>query len=213
VAPLSTWEERFPKLWAFGERVSVLVISGLLFYLFSALVVTIPAALVGVFAAVASFVQPVEGDTIPRFWNGFRRTFGRALALGLLDLVLGVILWADFRFFWSMPSTVGKVFAFVFASLGMVLALANVYAWPLLAWYPQPLGKLLKRSLLLAAAHPFSALAAVAGWIVLVVAVVLVPGALKGLLVLIAPGAFAVVTGVCAWLGMRRYAGEDDEFA
>jgi hypothetical protein len=66
---VNTWEERFPRLWAVGERVSVLVIGGLLFYLFSALVITLPAALVGLFAAVALLVRPgVPGDTIIRFW-------------------------------------------------------------------------------------------------------------------------------------------------
>lgn len=210
---MNTWEERFPRLWAVGERVSVLVVGGLLFYLFSALVITLPAALVGLFAAVALLVRPgVPGDTIIRFWKGFRRSFGRALFLGLIDLVLCTILWVDFRFFWAMGLPAARVGAFIFASLGLVLAMANVYAWPLLAWYPQPLGKLLRRSLLLAAVHPFFALGALAcclvGWILLW----LLPGLFKGLLVLLGPAGGALIFGLFAWQAMKRYAGPDDEF-
>lgn len=210
---MSPWEERFPRLWAVGEWLAVLIVGGLLFYLFSALIVTIPAALVGLYAAVAALIRPVEGETIGRFWRGFRRTFGRALLLGLLNLVVGAILWFDFRFFWAMGTTLTKGVAMVFASLGFVLAMANVYAWPLLAWYPQPLGKVIRRSALLAAAHPFHALAGILVATVALVALSLLPVALKAFLALLGPGVWVLGTGFFAWHAMKRYAGPEDEFA
>lgn len=210
---MSPWEERFPRLWAVGEWLAVLIVGGLLFYLFSALIVTIPAAVVGLYAAVAALIRPVEGESVGRFWRGFRRTFGRALLLGLLNLAAGAILWFDFRFFWAMGGTLPRVAAMVFASLGFVLVMANVYAWPLLAWYPQPLGKLLRRAGLLAAAHPFHALGAIVSSAGALVALSFLPGALKAFLVMLGPGLVVLITGYFAWLAMKRYAGPEDEFA
>jgi uncharacterized membrane protein YesL len=211
---VNPWEERFPRLWAFGERVSVLVIGGLMFFLFSAAIITIPAAMTGVFATAGALVRPPgQGETIGRFWRGFRRSFGRSLLLGLIDLAVGAILWVDIRFFWQMGSLAGKVAACLFLSLGMVAALANVYAWPLLAWFPQPLKGVLKRSLLLAAGHPFHALGGWLGAVLVAAALVLLPGPLKSLPVLLGPGLIAYAFGFAAWSAMRRYAGAEDEFA
>lgn len=211
---MNPWEERFPRLWAFGERVSVLVIGGLLFFIFCAPIITIPAAMAGLFAAVGGLVRPPgQGETIGRFWRGFRRTFGRSLLLGLIDLVVGAILWVDFRFFWAMGSTAARIGAFAFVSLGVVLLLANCFAWPLLAWFPQPLGGIVKRSLLLSAAHPFHALIGVLGIVLVGALLIVLPGPVKSLPVLLGPGLIAYFAGYGAWGAMKRYAGADDEFA
>lgn len=210
---MNPWEERFPRLWAFGEKASVLVIGGLMFYLFSALVVTIPAALVGMLAAVAALIRPVQGETINRFWRGFVRSFGRAALLGLIDLVVGFVLWFDYRFFTAMGTPLTRAAAFAFVSLGFVVAMANVYAWPLLAWYPQPLGKLIKRAFMLAAAHPLQALLGLLAPAVVALLFLVLPGVLKSLAVLLGPGLVALGMGGAAWLAMRRYAGPEDEFA
>ncbi|HYF80815.1 MAG TPA: DUF624 domain-containing protein [Symbiobacteriaceae bacterium] len=210
---MNPWEERFPRLWAFGERVSVLVVGSLFFFLFSILIVTIPAALVGLYAAVAGLIRPVPGETAIRFWNGFRRSFGRAFFLGLINLAAIVLIWFDYQILRSLGTPVAVVGAYSFASLGFVVALVNVYAWPLLAWYPQPLGKLLKRSLLLAGAHPFQALAGLVAPLAVVVLFFALPGPVKSLALFLGPGIGAAGLGAAAWWAMKRYAGPDDEFA
>ncbi|MDF2629677.1 MAG: hypothetical protein K0R39_3508 [Symbiobacteriaceae bacterium] len=210
---MNPWEERFPRLWAFGERVSVLVIGGLLFFLFSMLIVTIPAALVGLFAAVAGLIRPVPGETAIRFWRGFRRSFGRAFFLGLVDLAVALLLWYDYQVLRSIGTPIATAGAYAFASLGFVVALANVYAWPLLAWYPQPLGKLLKRSLLLAGAYPFRALLGWAAPLAMVLLLLLLPGPAKSLPFIFGPGIGALGLGAAAWWAMKNHAGPDDEFA
>jgi uncharacterized membrane protein YesL len=213
VSAVHPWGERFPRLWAALEWISVPVIGSMLFWLFSALIITVPAALVGLYAVMAALIRPVSGDLIGRFWRGFLRTFGRALLLGLLDGLVILILITDIRFFWSPGTPVGKVAAYLLGSLGAVVALANVYLWPLLAWYPQPMSKLLKRSFLLAAAHPFHALGGLAAGLTALVLLSLLPGVLKSTVVMLGPGLFVLMTGWAAWQAMKRYAGPADEFA
>jgi uncharacterized membrane protein YesL len=210
---MNPWEERFPRLWAFGERVAVVVVGTLMFYLFSALIITIPAAVAGLFAGVALLIRPSGGEVIGRFWRGFRRSFGRALVLGLLDLIMGFAVWFYYTLFRSFGSTAGTVGQVVALSVGVVAAVASVYAWSLLAWFPQPLGKLLKRALMLGAAHPFPVLGGMVGVLALLILWWLLPGGMKSLVVILGPGLSAYCLGAGAWRGMKRYAGPDDEFA
>ncbi len=210
---MNPWEERFPRLWAFGERLSVVFLASALFWLASFPVVTLPIALVGLFAAVAPLVRPGEWRTLARFWQGVRSAAGTALLLGLLDLVVGGVLYADIRFFWAMGSLPAKAAALFCGSLASVAAMVNTFAWPLLAWFPQPLPNLLKRAFLLTAAHPVHALAG-PGAVALVAALFLVlPPTAKGLVPALGPGTAALLMGLAAWHAMRRYAKPEDETA
>lgn len=210
---MTPFQQRFPRLWQALDQISVVVIASFLFFLFSLLIITIPAALVGLFAAIGSLIRPVQGETIGRFWRGFRRSFGTALLLGLVSLLFGIIVYVDIRFFWAMESTLGKLGALFFGSVATVGLMTSLIAWPLLAWFPQPLGKLLKRAFALAAVHPLVALAGLAGVALLPVLFVLLPSPLNGLIFFAGPGLAALIAGLAAWRVMRPYAGLEDEFA
>ncbi len=206
---MSRFAERNPELWALLERLSAIVLGSLAFWLFSLPVITLPVALVGLFAAMGGVFRPSGGDAISLFWGAFRRSFGRALLLGLINLVAGLILYVDIRFFWGMDGLVFQGVAILFGSVAALLLLVNLYAWALLAWYPQPLKGLVKRAFLLAAAHP---LHAVAGWLVagvILLLLSLLPGRLMALLPLLAPGLMGLTLAYAAWLPMRRYADEE----
>ncbi|MGE5674024.1 MAG: YesL family protein [Mycobacterium leprae] len=208
---MSSLEERYPKLWAAADRVSIVVLGSLMFWLFSGLVVTMPAALVALFVVVAPLFRGESGETFSRFWRSFRRSFGTALLLGLIDLVIGLVLYYDIQVLWHAGSTFGRIAAYFFGSLGAVALMANLYAWPLLAWYPQSLKGVLKRSLLMAAAHPFWALLGVIGSVLAVLALTMLPGPWVGLFFLFGPGLVAAIMGVAAWQPMKRYAPPEDE--
>lgn len=210
---MSSWEERYPGLWEAADRLSTVVISGLLFWTFSLGIITIPAALVALFAGVGTLVQPARGETLSRFWQAFRHCFGRATLLGLLDLIAASLLYFDVSFFWALGSPLGRGMAYVAAVIGALLVLVNIYAWPLLAWYPQPLGALLKRSLLLAGAHPLWALGGLGAVVLWLGFCLVLPGPLAGLGVLLGPGVGALGISLAAWQAMKRYAPEEEEEA
>jgi uncharacterized membrane protein YesL len=207
---MSRFAERNPKLWSFLEKVSALVLGSLAFWLFLAPIVTWPAAVAGLFAAVSPLVRGGHDDWFVLFWKTFKQVFGRALTLGLLSLLLLALLYVDIRFFWALGHPLANVAAFFMGSLLALLLMISLYAWPLLAWYPQPLPALLRRAFLLAAAHP---LPAVGGWLVsggVVLVLSLLPGRLLFLLPLFGPGLVVAILGAFAWIAMRRYVGEDE---
>jgi uncharacterized membrane protein YesL len=210
---LNPIEDRFPRLWAGADRISLIVLGGLLFWLFSILVVTLPAALAALFAAVAPLFAPASGELFGRFWRAFRRSLVPALLLGLLDLVVGGVIYLDIQILWGVGALWAQAAAFGLGSLGALALMVNLFAWPLLAWFPQPLPKLLKRSFFLAAAHPFWALGGIVSGAVSVLLLLLLPGWLLALVPLVGPGLFATTAGFCAWQVMKRYARPEDEIA
>lgn len=197
-------------MWAFLEQISSLVLGSLAFWLFLIPVVTFPAALTGLFAVVGPLVRGQGGDWLSLFWVAFRRSFVPSLVLGLLNLLLAGIIWVDIRFFWALGSPIGQVLAFIMGSLALLLLMVNLYAWVLLAWYPQPLKSLLRRAFLLAAAHPFPALGGWLGAALVLFVMVMLPGRLLFVLPLFGPGLAIAILAFAAWRVMRRYVDENE---
>ncbi|MFZ5813899.1 MAG: DUF624 domain-containing protein [Bacillota bacterium] len=208
---MSRFAERNPKLWAALEQVSSLVLGSLTLWLFLIPVVTFPAALTGLFAIMRPLVRGRSDDWLSLFWGAFRRSFGRSLLLALLNLLAGLILWVDIRFFWALNHPLGRVTAYLLGSVVLLLLMINLYAWPLLAWYPQPIRPLLRRAFLLAAAHPLPAVGGLLGAALALFLLTLLPGPLLFVLPLFGPGVATAIIALAAWSGMRRYAGEEEE--
>lgn len=206
------WAERFPRLWAFLEQVATLLFGSVLFWLSCLFVVTLPGGLVGLYAVLGPLVRSGKGDgeILRPFWAAFRRALLPGLGLLLLDLVAGLILWVDSRFFWSVGALWGRALAVVALALALLALMVNLFAWPLLAWYPQPLRKLLWRAFLLTGAHPLLAMAGVVLLIGMLLLYTLLPGALMGLVPALGPGLLVGLLGAIAWRAMRTYEVEEE---
>jgi uncharacterized membrane protein YesL len=206
-----TFAERYPRLWAFLDRISLLVIAGLLFWVASLLVITLPAALVALFAVVGGSIRSNRDPTLMQFWQSFRRSFGTALLLGVIDLALGALIIFDIRICLAVGTWLATGMAFALGSMGMLLVLMNCVAWPLLAWYPQPIGSVIKRSYLLVAAHPLPILAGLLVALATLLLFALLPSRLLALLPLFGPGLATYAIAWAAWSVMKRYADEPDD--
>lgn len=207
------WAERFPRLWAFLEQMATLLFGSFLFWLTCPLIITLPGGVAGLYALLGPIIRSGKGDgeIIRPFWATFRRTALTGLALFLLDLVVALILWVDIRFFWGVGALWGQALGLFAWALALVALMINLFAWPLLAWYPQPLWGLLRRAFLLAGAHPFLALAGVAVMVALPFLGALLPGPLLALIPLLGPGLLFGLLGSIAWRAMRRYEVEQEE--
>ncbi|HEY3365578.1 MAG TPA: DUF624 domain-containing protein [Symbiobacteriaceae bacterium] len=183
-----------------------------LFWIFSMPVVTLPVAWVGALAAIAPLVRPAPTDSHRQFWHAFRRTFGRSLLLGLVDLVLGLLLYVDVKVVLLLGSPLGMVLAYGFGLVAIVGVMVNVYAWAMLAWYPKPLLRLLWLSVKLVLVHPLEAIGAATALGVLVYLFLVGPALVKGLLLFMGPGLMALAVGAAAWKALRRYPLPDDDF-
>lgn len=207
------WAERFPKLWALLEQMATVLYGTLLFWLTCPLIITLPGGIAGLYGVMGPLIrsQPGDAESLRPFWATFRQSALTGLLLFLLDLLLALVLWVDIRFFWSTGALWGKALTVLAWAIGLVALMVNIFAWPLLAWYPQRLGPLLRRAFLLAGAHPLLALGGVAALVLVPLLATLLPGPLLALIPLLGPGLLVGLLGWIAWRAMRRYEVEQDE--
>ncbi len=208
---MNDFDVRYPRWYGAFEIAGALMLNTFLFWVATGLIVTAPVAVTGMFAGLSGVVRPVPAEMWSRFFRAARRTYGRSLVLYLANLGVGFFLWFDIRLFFGMGSLGAKVVAYLFVLIAIFVAMVNLYAWPMLAWYPRPLGKVLKHAVLLTVAHPFEALGglAVIGsgvWLILTL-----QQTLAFLLLLIGPAAAAYVMGKAAWRVLERYPLPEEE--
>lgn len=208
------WEDRFPRLWPMLERASVIVLGTLLFTLFSLPVITMPAALCGLYRAVRPLVtRSSAGEMLLDFWGGFRENLVHGTIAGLLAILLTVSAWLWVWMLWRQPGALMKALGWVFVWAGFFGLMVHVYLWPLLAWYPQTALKALKRAAMLALAHPLWALLGVVAPLGVLAVPVLLGLPLHMLLplfILAGPALMVFASASCAWRAMKRYAPEDE---
>lgn len=207
------WAERFPKLWAILEQMATLLFGSLLFWLACPLIITLPGGIAGLFAVMGPLIRSgrADGEIIRPFWATFRQTALTGLGLLLIDLLVALVIWVDIRFFWGVGALWGQALALLALAIGLVALMVNLFVWPLLAWYPQPLRSLLWRAFLLAGAHPLLALGGVATLVLLPMLLTMLPGPLLALIPLLGPGLLTGLLGSIAWRAMRRHEAEQEE--
>lgn len=210
---LSLWEDRFPRLWPVLERASVIVLGTLLFGLFSIPVITIPAALCGLYRAVRPLAAGSSGsELLVDFWSGVRENWLQGTLAGALAILLTTSAWLWVWLLWLQPGAATRAIGWLFVWAGFFGLMVNVYLFPLLAWYPQSAFQALKRAALLALAHPLWAIAGVLAPL----AVMVIPTLFLSLTVVVplfmlgGPALMAVCSAHFAWRAMKRYAPEDE---
>jgi uncharacterized membrane protein YesL len=193
--------------------VALLLFGSLLFWLTCPLVITLPGGIAGLYAVLGPLIRSgkAEGEILRPFWATFRQTALTGLGLLVIDLLLALIVWADILFFRGVGALWGQGLALLIGAVGLVALMVNIFAWPLLAWYPQPLGRLLRRAFLLTGAHPLLALAGVAVLFMLPVLLAVLPSPLVAFVPALGPGLVFGLLGWIAWRAMSRYEAVEEE--
>ncbi len=132
------------------------LMANVLWALGSALVVTIPLALVGLLGVVFRWATHREPQVFAVFFGTIRRTWYKAYLAAALDLVVGGLVLINLRIFEFMDMS--AIFAFVSRSVtlsvAILLVLVNIYLWVLIAVWDAPFQRLLKLSIQLVFAQP-----------------------------------------------------------
>ncbi|MBC7813085.1 MAG: DUF624 domain-containing protein [Burkholderiales bacterium] len=191
------------------DRASSLILANLLWAVLSIPLVTLPAATAGLFATVAPLARGGHAEVFRDFFGGMRLYWKKATVIGLIDVLIGA--WIAFNVLIFQRMDIAQPLTLLSQSTTLFVALAalmvNLYLWPLLVTFDQPLRSLLANALRLTFAHP--------AWSIGMLAVALVLIFLS----LFLPSAFLVVglVSVIAWLicwaawrVIRRYVAEEE---
>jgi uncharacterized membrane protein YesL len=135
--------------------------ANVLWALGSALVVTMPLALVGLLGVMFHWATDRNPQVFSVFFGTIRRTWYKAYLAAALDLALGALVLLDLRIFELMDT--GEILSFlsrsITLSVAILLVLINIYLWTLIAIWDAPFGRLLKLSIQLVFAQPLWTLA------------------------------------------------------
>ena len=112
-------------------------------------------ALAGLFSYVRTVCDPDMLSSLAEYGRGMRRYAGRSWVLLAVQAASGGLLALNLRFYTSMHTAAGLALTIVILMLTLVWAMAGVYAWPLLV-RDNTWPVLLRTSVLLALAAPFS---------------------------------------------------------
>ncbi len=138
------------------DRVATLVITNIMWVFLSVMIIPLPAATAGLFAVTVPLARGRDREFFATFFGTMRRQWLKATVLVLLDVALGALVLVNLQALETIP--LPEILLWFMRSLtlliGLILLLANLYAWPLLVLFDLPLKRLVKVSLLLALAHP-----------------------------------------------------------
>ena len=171
------WFLGVPFSSASGLRLALLAIFGGL---------AVAPALAGLFYYVRAISDPDMLSSLHEYWIGMRAYAVRSWILLAVEAVSGGLLFLNIRFYATVHGVVGLAIMLLVLMLTLVWGMANLYAWPLLIrdvrW-----GLLIRNSVFLALAAPFSA-----------IAILLVLSALSGVLVVIRIGVVLAIFPIWA---------------
>ena len=126
------------RFWQFLNRLTSVFLLTLLWALACIPVVTVGAATTACIKVVMELYNDAEGSIFKEFWAEFKRCFGKATAMWFLHLAVGALaflsLSASRALFIDRGSYVGAFFFPVVAILSLLLLMAALYTWPLLAY-------------------------------------------------------------------------------
>jgi uncharacterized membrane protein YesL len=132
------------------------VLANILWLVVSLPLVTLPLATIGLLGVMFRWMAGRNAALSAAFLGTIRRNWLRSYLVFGANLLIGGLIFVNFRLFEVMDMT--DIFALLSRSItilvSMLLFLVNVYVWPLLAVWDQPLKVILKFAWQLVFAQP-----------------------------------------------------------
>lgn len=179
----------------YADRYSNFALANLLWVVLALPLITLPAATAGLFATMSKWTRGTRPSVIPDFFSAMNRYWLKASVLALLDVLAVGFLLLNLSIIGTMdsgsPMTLISGGAVIF--FGLLLALTNLYVWPLLVSTDLPLWQLIRTAYSLALAYPLQSVLMLALAVLPVAVCLLLPRAF------LLFGAFSGATFIMTW--------------
>jgi uncharacterized membrane protein YesL len=183
------------NLMDYADRWSNFALANLLWVILALPLITLPAATAGLFATMSKWARGTRPSVIPDFFNAMSRYWLKASLLALLDVFASGFLLLNMSIVQTMdsgnPMTLLSGGAVLF--FGLLLALTNLYVWPLLVIVDLPLWQLIRTAYSLALSYPLRSVLMLGLALLPVVVCLLLPRAFMLF------GAFSGATFIMTW--------------
>lgn len=112
------------------------------------------------------------------FYTAYKTEFVKSNLLGLILVLMGCILYADYLFFMQTLNRFEKLLSILFLALFLIYSLLLFYVFPVFAHFNITIYQVIKRSLLLMFLNPLSSITMIIGSIVVYLTAVTFPALL-----------------------------------
>ncbi|WP_407267950.1 YesL family protein [Radiobacillus sp. PE A8.2] len=120
-------------------------------------------------------MKDVDAPIFKTFWHAYRKDFLRANILGFSMIVIGYLLYVDYRFFQSTGSLLQPI-SFIFIILLFLYFVVFLYIFPVFVHYEYKLFEYIKYSLVIALGKPFQTFVMVMSSFILLFVFQFLPG-------------------------------------
>lgn len=138
------------------DRWSTPIIANLLWIFLSALIITLPLAVLGLLGVMYRWMEGQNSRLFTSFWGTIRRNWWKAYLLALIDIAIGSLIYVNLMIFQMMDMS--NIFAYISRGatgfIALMLIVVNFYAWTLIAVWDAPFKVILKFSIQLVFAQP-----------------------------------------------------------
>lgn len=192
-------------VWRFIGKLADVFILSVLWTICSLPIFTIGAATTAMYYVTLKLASDDEGYTVRGFFKSFKLNFKQSTIIWLIIVVVGLVLYVDIRFFWSMDSTVGKVFSTIFLAVILMGIFMVSYIFPVTARFYNSTKKMFINALFMSIRH--------LGWTILnlIIAVaVLIASIFFPPLMIVSVGLTAFLTSYCFNHIFKKYMPETE---
>jgi uncharacterized membrane protein YesL len=150
------------------DRITTFILVNMLWAVFAAPLITLPAATAGLFATLTPWVHGEPSELFKDFFGGMRAHWRKSTMIGVIDAGIAGLVVLNLAILDSMNAdTLQGLFSRNVAIFVAALTLlTNLYLWPLLVTVDLPLRKLISIAMKLVFLHPVWSL--VAGGLMLI---------------------------------------------
>lgn len=141
--------------WELADKTVRLLWLSLLWMICSLPVFTIGASTTALYTVTLKYVRDEEGYLTSSFLHAFRKNFRQSTVIEGISLAAGIFLLADFAVYYRSSSlnAVSLTLFTVFLGIFVVFLFANIYVYPLLAYFDNTIRNTLFNALMMAVCH------------------------------------------------------------
>lgn len=147
------------KLFSFLSRVTDLIILSVLWMLCSIPIITIGVSTTALYYVTLKIARKEDVHIFRMFFSAIKENFKQGISITCLLLILGAILFFDYRLLTAMEGTVAQTIAWVLLPVSLLFVMTMFYVFPLQSQYINSIPHTIKNAFILAWGNiPFSIL-------------------------------------------------------
>ncbi|MGN1267216.1 MAG: YesL family protein [Dorea sp.] len=130
-----------------------LVLANLLFILCSIPLVTIGPALTALYHCTLRIVKGNHSGTLKTFFRAFKQNFKQSIIVWLVTVLMAMIIYSNFSFLKQIDSTFAEILTYSTFGITVILAIFNIYIYPVIAAFEGSLKALIKNAFIFASVN------------------------------------------------------------